>query len=358
MELSKIRKISDKSINRKYELVFNPIEPKFCSWGFDLSSSYTNEFYIWMHRATKEEKKNIYDIYRAEIEYVNKIHKEGTEILQQSLKDESCILRYRYSLLTKLKQLSAELGIDHRDYEIDQSECVKMRRLRKISQGPFNDEATQILLNLNRNISIQMNINPYREELTEIIINPAFKYNAVGEEIISKVPKKFSKIEKMSTEKSENLNQEAKTKIKIPSNFCQFLKPNFPELLPQANFTDEEIEKNAETKFYHKSISEIKKIIEQYEEEERKAFKAEEEIASQMKNLNEIFNTSKTYVVLQNFQIFLGSSPLFRSSGGLPSSATVNVHFFRFVNCLHSAFVNHEDVNSEVKRQPTTTNDQ
>lgn len=42
-----------------------------------------------------------------------------------------------------------------------------------------------------------MNINPYREELTEIIINPAFKYNAVGEEIISKVPKKFSKIEKL-----------------------------------------------------------------------------------------------------------------------------------------------------------------
>lgn len=65
----------------------------------------------------------------------------------------------------------------------------------------------------------------------------------------------------MSTEKVENLNRKAKTKIKIPSNFHQFLKPNFPELLPQANFTDEEIEKNAEIKFYHKSISELKKII-------------------------------------------------------------------------------------------------
>ncbi|KAK7579977.1 hypothetical protein V9T40_000606 [Parthenolecanium corni] len=296
MELRKIRKISEKSINRKYEFEFNPIEPKFCSWGFDLSSSFTNEFYTWMHRATKEEKKNIYDIYRAEVEYVNKIHKENVEILQEAAKDRSCILRYRYSLLTKLKQLSAELGIDHQDCEMDRDECVKMPKLKEISQGPFNDETTRILLNLNRDLIIKMNINPYREEIVEILINPGFKYNAVGEEVIPKVPEKFSKIEKMSTEKIENQNQESRTKIKIPSNFRKFIKPSFPELLPQANFSDEEIEKSAETKFYHKSISEIKKIIEQYEEEEKRAFKAEEEIASQMKNLNDIFNTSKTYV--------------------------------------------------------------
>ncbi|KAK7604684.1 hypothetical protein V9T40_005870 [Parthenolecanium corni] len=197
MELSKIRKTTEKSIIRKYELEFNPIEPKFCSWGFDLSSSYTNEFYMWMHQASKEEKKNIYDVYRAEILYINQVRKESIEMLQQAVRDESCILRYRYSLLTKIKQLSADLGIDHRDAEIDGEECVKMPRMREVTQGPFNDRATQILLNLNRNIRIKMNINSYREKLTEIIINPTFKYNAIGEEIISEIPEKHCKIDKI-----------------------------------------------------------------------------------------------------------------------------------------------------------------
>lgn len=230
MELSKIRKISDKSINRKYELMFNPIKPKFCSWGLDLSSSYTNEFYIWMHPATKEEKKNIYDIYRAKIEYVNEIHKEGCEILRETINDENKIQRYRYSLLTKLKQLSTELWIDHRDCEIDHNECVKMPRLQEITQGSFNDEATRILLNLNRNIIVKMSINPYREELTEIIMNPTFKYNAEGEEMISKVPKKFSKIDKL--EKSlepylTNINGGtfAIVKVKRAINFNIFTPP-------------------------------------------------------------------------------------------------------------------------------------
>ncbi|KAK7604685.1 hypothetical protein V9T40_005871 [Parthenolecanium corni] len=99
----------------------------------------------------------------------------------------------------------------------------------------------------------------------------------------------------MSNESNKDPNREAKTKIKIPSNFRQFIKPNFPELLPQANLTDEEIERNTETKFYHKSISELKKIIEQYEDEERRAFEAEKEITSHLKNATDMFNTSKTY---------------------------------------------------------------
>lgn len=240
MELRKIRKISEKSINRKYEFEFNPIEPKFCSWGFDLSSSFTNEFYTWMHRATKEEKKNIYDIYRAEVEYVNKIHKENVEILQEAAKDRSCILRYRYSLLTKLKQLSAELGIDHQDCEMDRDECVKMPKLKEISQGPFNDETTRILLNLNRDLIIKMNINPYREEIVEILINPGFKYNAVGEEVIPKVPEKFSKIEKLVKPLGPyltNLNGEtfAVVEVKRTLDFNIFTPPETDFLKIQMN---------------------------------------------------------------------------------------------------------------------------
>lgn len=64
-----------------------------------------DEFYTWKAHASKTEKKFVYNLYRTEIEYINLIYKEFAEILAQSMKDQNCILQYRYSLVTKTKQL-------------------------------------------------------------------------------------------------------------------------------------------------------------------------------------------------------------------------------------------------------------